>query len=309
MASNPSLKKPMEPVPEPSLSQKSKKKSSGPCAACNQPLSGKTVRLPESTTRYHWACLKCAQCQEPFKDTSFYTDSARQIYHPKCYTAAMTETQACVRCSADIKEAYLIIHQARMHPKASAAAYCQPCAKKTDKIPDNAETRIVPQLHPPPPPQVNNNPLSPTLTQSMESLSTLASSHSNGSSTPTSPSSSQQQQQPIQQQQQVMPSSLMSRRAKPLPKFGMRKVCAGCNQTIASVHDEKPGPRATRWHKKCLCCQGCAKVLDSAAVVHDNPSSGGLDPWCRLCLLANNNKNQAIPNRRSNSSTIAGAMH
>lgn len=138
MASNPSLKKPMEPVPEPSLSQKSKKKSSGPCAACNQPLSGKTVRLPESTTRYHWACLKCAQCQEPFKDTSFYTDSARQIYHPKvfmqyyictythvclmtfkCYTAAMTETQACVRCSADIKEAYLIIHQARMHPKAS----------------------------------------------------------------------------------------------------------------------------------------------------------------------------------------------
>lgn len=37
----------------------------------------------------------------------------------KCYTAAMTETQACVRCSADIKEAYLIIHQARMHPKAS----------------------------------------------------------------------------------------------------------------------------------------------------------------------------------------------
>lgn len=167
-----------------------------------------------------------------------------------------------------------------------AAAYCQPCAKKTDKIPDNAETRIVPQLHPPPPPQVNNNPLSPTLTQSMESLSTLASSHSNGSSTPTSPSSSQQQQQPIQQQQQVMPSSLMSRRAKPLPKFGMRKVCAGCNQTIASVHDEKPGPRATRWHKKCLCCQGCAKVLDSAAVVHDNPSSGGLDPWCRLCLVS-----------------------
>lgn len=166
-----------------------------------------------------------------------------------------------------------------------AAAYCQPCAKKTDKIPDNAETRIVPQLHPPPP-QVNNNPLSPTLTQSMESLSTLASSHSNGSSTPTSPSSSQQQQQPIQQQQQVMPSSLMSRRAKPLPKFGMRKVCAGCNQTIASVHDEKPGPRATRWHKKCLCCQGCAKVLDSAAVVHDNPSSGGLDPWCRLCLVS-----------------------
>lgn len=83
MASNPSLKKPQEPMPEPSLSQKSKKKSSGPCAACHQPLSGKTVRLPESTTRYHWACLKCAQCHEPFKDTSFYTDNARQIYHPK----------------------------------------------------------------------------------------------------------------------------------------------------------------------------------------------------------------------------------
>lgn len=38
----------------------------------------------------------------------------------KCYTAAMPETQTCVRCSSEIKEAYLVIHQAHMHPKASS---------------------------------------------------------------------------------------------------------------------------------------------------------------------------------------------
>ena len=95
----------------------------------------------------------------------------------------------------------------------------------------------------------------------------------------------------------VKPSSLMSRRGRPLPKFGLRKICAGCTQKIISVHEEKPGPRATRWHKKCLSCSRCSKVLDSAAVVHESATTGGLDPWCTICLVSKkkNNHNSYCP--------------
>ncbi|KAI8336570.1 hypothetical protein BC941DRAFT_427467 [Chlamydoabsidia padenii] len=33
--------------------------------------------------------------------------------------------------------------------------------------------------------------------------------------------------------------------------------------------DESPGPRASRWHKKCLKCIGCNKQMDSAARVFE----------------------------------------
>lgn len=53
------------------------------CAGCKQKLGGKTVKLPDSQVRYHWACLKCTHCQEPFQDTSFSVDQLNNIYHPQ----------------------------------------------------------------------------------------------------------------------------------------------------------------------------------------------------------------------------------
>ncbi|SAM09754.1 hypothetical protein [Absidia glauca] len=51
-----------------------------------------------------------------------------------------------------------------------------------------------------------------------------------------------------------------------MPKFGGSKICPGCYASIA-VMEETPGPRASRWHKKCLKCTGCKKQMDSGAKV------------------------------------------
>ena len=84
----------------------------------------------------------------------------------------------------------------------------------------------------------------------------------------------------------VKPSSLMSSRGRPLPRFGVTRDCPGCSQRIVSVHEEIPGPKAARWHKKCLACNGCSKILDSAATVHVEEGTGNLKPWCTTCLVS-----------------------
>ncbi|KAI9315396.1 hypothetical protein BX666DRAFT_1962374 [Dichotomocladium elegans] len=276
-------KKKVGPLPTPvqtSLSTTKTTNDRGTCAECNTRLGGKTVRLPNTQTRYHWKCLTCAQCREPFQATSFHADTAGNIYHPKCYSSLrMDHTKACGRCSSDIRGGYLLIRDVPLHPQCfrctsckkllrpstlyidtATSAYCQPCGKAASATTALGYTKIVPQLH------VPRFPM--TASASTSIIDTAASD-------------------------QVKPSSLMSRRITPLPPFGVRRVCAGCNESIVSVHEEKPGPRATRWHTKCLRCRGCAKMLDSAAVAHENATTGGLDPWCRLCLLAKNKPQQS----------------
>lgn len=83
----------------------------------------------------------------------------------------------------------------------------------------------------------------------------------------------------------IKPSSLMSSRGRPLPRFGVVRDCPGCNQRIVSVHEEIPGPKAARWHKKCLACDGCSKILDSGATVAEDADTGNLKPWCTTCLV------------------------
>ncbi|KAI9263173.1 hypothetical protein BDA99DRAFT_571893 [Phascolomyces articulosus] len=290
------------PPPPPISTTASKEARKKICPECNKSLSGKIVRLPDSSTRYHWACLRCTHCHEPFENTSFYIDSMNHIYHPKC--SPMVMNKSCSRCSTEINDAYIVIHNKPLHPKCfrcsvchkalqpssiytdtKTAVYCQPCSNKKVQQFSTRQTKIVPQLHPPPQPC-----LSLPITDSMDRLSLAPSSISGGSQLSSSIASSFGL--PITTNNNnntasnvIPPSLLMSRRGKPLPKFGMRKVCAGCTQTIISVHEEKPGPRATRWHKKCLACSRCSKVLDSAAVVHENATTGGLEPWCTMCLL------------------------
>jgi hypothetical protein len=75
-----------------------------------------------------------------------------------------------------------------------------------------------------------------------------------------------------------------------LPKFGVVKECAGCGQRIYSVHEEAPGPKASRWHKKCLVCQGCSKKLDSGATVYQDEETAKLSLCCTTCLLSKRKK-------------------
>ncbi|CAO3577254.1 unnamed protein product [Absidia cylindrospora] len=61
-------------------------------------------------------------------------------------------------------------------------------------------------------------------------------------------------------------SRIWMNRTRALPKLGGSKICPGCNKSIA-VMDDAPGPKASRWHKKCLKCTGCKKQMDSDAKV------------------------------------------
>lgn len=68
-----------------------------------------------------------------------------------------------------------------------------------------------------------------------------------------------------------MPPSTMKeedtyKRTRCIPPLGGSKICPGCNASI-SVMEETPGPRASRWHKRCLKCAGCKKQMDSGTKV------------------------------------------
>ncbi|KAG0366030.1 hypothetical protein BGZ54_005924 [Gamsiella multidivaricata] len=88
----------------------------------------------------------------------------------------------------------------------------------------------------------------------------------------------------------VMPSPLAERatppvltsffgtRTRPLPKFGGVTTCPRCHLAV-SVMEQVPGPKNEKWHKKCLNCTGCKKVLDSSALTR-----GEGEAFCRACF-------------------------
>lgn len=81
----------------------------------------------------------------------------------------------------------------------------------------------------------------------------------------------------------VKPSALFSSRARPLPRFGGSKTCPACHQTI-NLLEERNGPMASKWHKKCLKCESCSKALDSSAIMKDNGMFTSL--VCRSCHVS-----------------------
>ncbi|KAG0281454.1 Cysteine and glycine-rich protein 1 [Linnemannia exigua] len=73
-------------------------------------------------------------------------------------------------------------------------------------------------------------------------------------------------------------TSLFSTRTRPLPKFGGVTTCPRCQQAVG-VMDQVPGPKNEKWHKKCLNCKECKKVLDSSALTR-----GEGEAFCRGCF-------------------------
>ncbi|CAO3573399.1 unnamed protein product [Mortierella alpina] len=73
-------------------------------------------------------------------------------------------------------------------------------------------------------------------------------------------------------------TSLFSTRTRPLPKFGGVTNCPRCQQPVG-VMDQVPGPKNEKWHKKCLNCKECKKVLDSSCLTR-----GEGEAFCRGCF-------------------------
>lgn len=77
------------------------------------------------------------------------------------------------------------------------------------------------------------------------------------------------------------PTKTTSRSSRLLPKLGGFNTCPRCKQSI-SIMDDTPGPFASHWHKKCLCCATCSKQLDSAAKMKQGSQKESL-VYCRNC--------------------------
>ncbi|KAL0080013.1 hypothetical protein J3Q64DRAFT_1864645 [Phycomyces blakesleeanus] len=302
----PHSKSPRRPLPTLAIIPPAKMNN---CHSCNKKLVGKTVRLPESNVRYHWECLQCTQCHLPFEDTSFYVDPNKSIYHPKCAPSTYT-FRSCTRCSLSITDSYLGIQTSVLHLRCFRCTscqkvlqpstiytdlkgtFCQQCTNTT--LTHDNETlaqhmKIVPQ---PVQLSLRSGPLSMfgsslSLVSNQTGSTTTSACPSPSTSSSTnrscvgSPPSVPNLVSPAHEV--VPPSALMSSRGRPLPRFGTTKTCPGCCQRIVSIHEEKQGPKATRWHIKCLACTRCSKQLDSAATVLEEKT--GANPWCSACLL------------------------
>ncbi|KAF9433873.1 hypothetical protein BGZ76_008874, partial [Entomortierella beljakovae] len=85
-------------------------------------------------------------------------------------------------------------------------------------------------------------------------------------------------------------TSFFGTRTRPLPKFGGVTSCPRCQQPVG-VMDQVPGPKNEKWHKKCLNCRDCKKVLDSSALTR-----GEGEAFCRGCFEIMSNTNSSIPN-------------
>jgi hypothetical protein len=81
-------------------------------------------------------------------------------------------------------------------------------------------------------------------------------------------------------------SKIFAKRTKALPQLGGTPTCPRCVKSVGFL-EETPGPRASRWHKKCLVCGGCKKRMDSSATVLEG-SQGEWVPFCRACRVSLN---------------------
>ncbi|OBZ89924.1 Four and a half LIM domains protein 3 [Choanephora cucurbitarum] len=238
------------------------------CHSCKKKLSGKTVRLPDGSAKYHWHCLQCKGCGLPFEDPSFYIDPFKHIYHPQCAPSIQT----CSRCSQAIADTYLHYNTQILHPRCFRCTGCQKILHPTSIYTDFQGPYCQTCTHE----KLDQD--KQVLSDHLKIVPSPISKNHEMVASPVTPLS------PLTQiPENVKPSTLMSSRGRPLPKFGLVRDCAGCHERIVSVHEEIPGPKASKWHKKCLVCQGCLKSLDSGASVDEE--EGKLKPWCTTCLL------------------------
>ncbi|KAI7862333.1 hypothetical protein BDF14DRAFT_1857427 [Spinellus fusiger] len=250
------------------------------CTACRLPLKDERVQLPASlgSVWYHPDCLVCDGCHGHFTSSMFMSDGKR-IYHPKCLPIQNTHTPptassssssdyTCYGCNKRITGKCLTNSSRYYHPECfdcyschtqlpigqpfyeiQGEAYCDACSQHPHTVPTKERS------HPP----------------SLSSMSSSMSSPMSSSLSPSSLSSSS-----------LSPSQDTPRfTSRSQPKLGGSKVCPYCQLSV-SIMDETPGPRATRWHKKCLKCKDCQKQLDSAATVVEG-RLGEWTVWCRTC--------------------------
>ncbi|KAI7855103.1 hypothetical protein BDC45DRAFT_108885 [Circinella umbellata] len=268
-----------------SLTKKPTKKSSSTllkktCSGCNEIIIGTKMKLAtaEGDMWYHHNCLICAGCQGPFTDSICVRDGDKKIYHPKCQPLPSNVPQdeqlpryQCHGCKQSIKDRCYTIGSRAYHSQ------CFRCFQCHDMLPPEFyEAYNEPHCEA----CINNsnaNNTSPNRRSSMQTSSPRIPPRNNpkpfnSTSTPLLTS-----QRPLDH-----PSSVLTQRTRALPKFGGAKMCPRCHTSIA-IMDEVKGPKATRWHRKCLRCAGCSKQMDMGARMSQDTDGIWL-VHCRECM-------------------------
>ncbi|KAI9009999.1 hypothetical protein CLU79DRAFT_774310 [Phycomyces nitens] len=252
------------------------------CCKCLKTLRGRRIKAPTATgdAWYHYDCLTCAGCNLHFTDTEIVVEGT-DIYHPQCRVTSMPEEVVfkCHACELPIQDKQclkdgtkLFHHQCftchgchtvlppdQPFYDMNGSLHCETCARKrtisSSMMANNQR-------------QQQNRRVGPRASLSTPLVRTTPQDSLGG------------------MEEEDNPSEIFrQRQSRAFPKLGGSRMCPRCRQSIA-IMDDSPGPRATRWHKKCLRCAGCRKQMDSGAKV----TEGADGEWlvhCRNCMDKN----------------------
>ncbi|KAI8147890.1 hypothetical protein BJV82DRAFT_593786 [Fennellomyces sp. T-0311] len=256
------------------------------CCKCNEPLrrsskGSRRIGVPPAAgtlddySWYHYECLTCPVCNCHFTEQDYFVRHGTEVYHPKCRTLMRkNEPKECVTCTKPVtlgSKGDGFQHESKLyHFKCAFICYtCQSLSSEPRKELQGKVycTKCSPSTCPPVP--------TPRHRRRCVSSGAVALSGSSNDDI-------------------ASPSDLFRNRRTALPKLGGPTICPRCNQSI-SVMDETRGPRATRWHKKCLVCANptCKKRMDSDAHVYINESDQWL-VYCRGCTDKNRRRSSYL---------------
>ncbi|KAH8550090.1 hypothetical protein BGW37DRAFT_91725 [Umbelopsis sp. PMI_123] len=221
----------------------------GICKKCEVKIVDRSFKLDTGAT-YHPDCLLCHHCNKVLTDNAF-SMLDNKFYHNQC----VPMDNHCKKCRQQFDNVYIYVNHAKYHVE------CFGCTSCNRTIPPSSMYMEMAKL-------AYCKPCAG---------SKFADDGSATMKVVPPPVSIMAQ---VILTDDVKPSALFSSRARPLPQFGGSKKCPACHQVV-NILEEKNGPMASKWHKKCLKCEMCSKPLDSSAIMKDNGQFTSL--VCRSC--------------------------
>ncbi|KAF9910778.1 Four and a half LIM domains protein 5 [Linnemannia zychae] len=278
----------------------------GHCHKCYERVTENGIRL-QNGDRYHISCFLCNGCKQVFTESEFHIVFGRP-YHPGkvlLSTSKFFEVDGRVECDLCCEERDRVRLAPKIVPVPRATDHFPTAPSMVASGPGLMATTTASNAA-----GLSHEALSRSESMYGPSMSANASGTSSPQRSPGSPAFSYSSSANLLSDSRdqldgeyggaagmsspvlVMASpsavrstppaltSLFSTRTRPLPKFGGVTTCPRCQQAVG-VMDQVPGPKNEKWHKKCLNCKECKKVLDSSALTR-----GEGEAFCRGCFVS-----------------------
>ncbi|KAG0221536.1 hypothetical protein BGX31_009753 [Mortierella sp. GBA43] len=248
------------------------------CNKCQKVIANKSIRF--SGSNYHPQCFTCSHCDKVLNSASRFFEVDGQVECEKC-----CDERDNVRLPPKVVPAprntdhfpMSVVVPSMDNNNRRGSVPLEPSGPASGKVVDDNLSRsgsgssygsLVNANG-----KANNTPGSPTLSSPGSAINLLNSQdqHESGNTSPVVMMAS-----PLVKRNTPL-TSFFSSRTSPLPKFGGTVNCPRCSLAVG-VMDQVPGPKNEKWHKKCLNCVGCKKVLDSSALTR-----GPGEVFCRGC--------------------------